>query len=55
MKNYIVNDYKNKFQIGFKEFVLGCDIGGTNTNIAVAGILKNKPYLLPIYFADVKG
>ena len=29
----------------FREFVLGCDIGGTNTNIGVFGI-KNNPNLL---------
>ena len=46
MNNYKINYYKNKSKINYKEYVMGCDIGGTNTNIAVAGIQKMKPDLL---------
>lgn len=31
---------------GFKDYVLGCDIGGTNTTIAVAGLNFGKPVML---------
>ena len=30
----------------FEKFVLGVDVGGTNTNIVVAGVKKNNPILL---------
>ena len=30
----------------FSSFVLGADIGGTNTNIGVAGVINSKPILL---------
>ena len=46
MKNYTINYYKDKSQNNYEEYVLGCDIGGTNTNIAIAGIHNNKPILL---------
>ena len=46
MNNYKINNYKNKSKKKYKEYVIGCDIGGTNTNIAVAGIQKMKPDLL---------
>jgi len=36
-----IEDYNN-----YQEYVLGSDIGGTNTNIAVAGIYNNKIDLL---------
>jgi glucokinase len=38
-------DEKN-FNKNFSKYVLGVDIGGTNTNIAVAGIEETKPILL---------
>jgi len=46
-----MSDYKVKIfnkellKNDFTKYVLGVDIGGTNTNIAVAGIKKNKPFL----------
>lgn len=37
---------KNFTKTDYGDFVLGVDIGGTNTNIAVAGLEKNTPFLL---------
>lgn len=47
MKDYEVKifDEKNLKKI-FSQYVLGIDIGGTYTNIAVAGLEKTKPILL---------
>ncbi len=39
-----IKQFSNKDS--FDHFVLGGDIGGTNTNLAVAGIRKSKPELL---------
>jgi len=41
-KNYNVN----KIGDNFSDYVLGIDIGGTNTNLAIAGICNKKPNLL---------
>jgi glucokinase len=37
---------KEKLENKFSSYVLGADIGGTNTNIAIAGIKHSKPSLL---------
>ena len=37
---------KEKLKNKFSSYVLGADVGGTNTNIAIAGIKNSKPSLL---------
>ena len=41
----VKKEFRKFSRKSFKDFVLGCDIGGTNTNIGVFGI-KRKPKLL---------
>ena len=38
----------------FSDFVLGADLGGTSTNICIAGIKDSKPYILFIYYFETK-
>jgi len=38
----------------FSDFVLGVDLGGTSTNICIAGIRDSKPYILFIYYFETK-
>ena len=45
--NYTVKNYEKKInKDDFSSYVLGIDIGGTNTNLGVAGIKNNRPTLL---------
>ncbi|KYK27194.1 hypothetical protein AYK20_02945 [Thermoplasmatales archaeon SG8-52-1] len=45
--NYTVRQFKeNLVKTDFSSYVVGGDIGGTNTSIGVAGIKNSKPYLL---------
>jgi len=44
MKNYRLRYFKNKFN--YDSYGLAGDIGGTNTNLCIAGIRRNKPELL---------
>jgi len=45
--NYTVKNYEKKInKDDFSSYVLGADIGGTNTNLGVAGIKNNRPTLL---------
>jgi len=45
--NYTVKNYEKKInKDDFSSYVLGVDIGGTNTNLGVAGIKNNRPVLL---------
>lgn len=37
---------KEKIKDRFEEYVLGIDIGGTNTNLCVAGVKNNRPVFL---------
>jgi len=37
---------ENKIKDRVKSYVMGIDVGGTNTNIGIAGIMNSKPYLL---------
>ena len=37
---------KEKLENRFSSYVLGADVGGTNTNMAIAGIKNSKPSLL---------
>jgi len=47
MKDYEIKIFnENKLKNNFSKYLLGVDIGGTYTNIAVAGVEKNKPALL---------
>jgi glucokinase len=44
---YIIKNYKKEsINDEFSDYVLGIDIGGTNTNLAIAGIKDKKTYLL---------
>lgn len=38
----------------FSYFVLGVDLGGTSTNICIAGVKDNRPYILFIYHFETK-
>lgn len=43
---YIVKNFTKELQSqDFSSYVLGIDIGGTNTNIGIAGVKNNKPIL----------
>lgn len=45
--NYTVKNFnENSSKTKFSSYVLGADIGGTNTNLGIAGIRNNKPILL---------
>ena len=45
--NYTVKNYAKQInKDDFSSYVLGVDIGGTNTNLGVAGIKNNRPALL---------
>lgn len=45
--NYNIRQFKeNLVDRDFSSYVIGADIGGTNTSIGVAGIKNSKPYLL---------
>jgi len=46
MEYTIKNCNKSKIDYNFSNYVLGIDIGGTNTNLAIAGIYNKKPNLL---------
>ena len=47
MINYSVRTFKEKLlEAEFSSYVIGADVGGTNTNIGVAGIKNSKPVLL---------
>lgn len=47
MINYSLRTFNEKLvDTKFSSYVLGADVGGTNTNIAVAGIENSKPVLL---------
>ncbi len=50
--NYNIKNYvKQKNKIDFSSYVLGIDIGGTNTNLGIAGVIKNKlTMLLSLHF-----
>jgi glucokinase len=44
---YIIKNYKEeKLYDNYSNYVLGIDIGGTNTNLTIAGIKEKKPNLL---------
>ena len=44
---YIIKNYnEEKLFDNFSNYILGIDIGGTNTNLAIAGIKDKKPNLL---------
>jgi len=45
-KNYVVKDYNTMGEKEFTSYVLGIDIGGTNTNLGVAGIKNKRPTLM---------
>lgn len=45
-KNYVVKDFNVRDEKDFISYVLGIDIGGTNTNLGVAGIRNKRPTLL---------
>ena len=47
MCQYLLKTYFEKqLNSSFNSFVLGVDIGGTNTNIAIAGVANDKPTLI---------
>jgi glucokinase len=47
MINYSVKFFnEERLNQKFNNYVLGVDIGGTNTNLAIAGVEQNKPILL---------
>ena len=47
MTDFNVKKYNEKnLQTKFPSYVLGIDIGGTNTNLVIAGIEKSRPILL---------
>jgi len=50
-KRYFHEDFDIK---DFSSFVLGADVGGTNTNICIAGIKKSKPIVLYSFHFDSK-
>ena len=44
---YIVKNFNEKMlKENFSSYVLGVDIGGTNTNLGIAGVKNSKPILL---------
>ncbi|MDP3766265.1 MAG: glucokinase [Nanoarchaeota archaeon] len=43
---FVKNEYKKFSKKEHSSFILGCDIGGTNTNLGIFGIKKNFPELL---------
>jgi len=45
MEYHVKNINKKMLNDNFSSYVLGVDIGGTNTNIGVAGIKNAKPFL----------
>jgi glucokinase len=45
--NYTIRSFKeNLLEAEFSSYIIGADVGGTNTNIVVAGIKNSKPVLL---------
>ena len=47
MINYNVRTFnENLFEKKYSSYILGADVGGTNTNIVVAGVKDSKPVLL---------
>ena len=45
--NYNIRTFKERSsETEFLSYELGADIGGTNTNIGIAGIKNSKPVLL---------
>jgi glucokinase len=45
-KNYVTKEYNFRGEKDFTSYVLGIDVGGTNTNLGVAGIKNKRPTLL---------
>ena len=49
LREEIIN--KNKLESNFKYYVLGIDLGGTNLNLCIAGVNKNKAvFLIKFHF-----
>jgi glucokinase len=46
MEYKIKNYYEGKIDNNFSDYVLGIDIGGTNTSLGIAGVKNSKPILL---------
>jgi len=46
MEHYIKNFNKKRLNEYFPSYVLGIDVGGTNTNLGVAGVKNSKPIIL---------
>ena len=51
---FTIKEYKKFSKNNYRHFVLGGDIGGTNTNLGIFGVKSKKPKLLALFHFDSK-